>query len=127
MPKIDQQIVFLPVRDLAVSSRFYGEVLGLRMALDQGSCSIFQWTGGAYIGLCERADGVEPAERVFLTLVTQDVEGWHAHLSAHGIETDGPPRENADYKIIQFFAKDPDGYTIEVQKFLDPAWVEKPM
>lgn len=32
----------------------------------------------------------------------------------------GPPEENEDFAIYQFFAEDPDGRTVEVQTFLNP-------
>lgn len=33
---------------------------------------------------------------------------------------DAEPRENKDYKIYQFFAKDPEGRTLEFQYFMHP-------
>jgi hypothetical protein len=42
----------------------------------------------------------------------------HRAVTAAGIQTDGPPRFNADYGVYHFFTKDPDGYTVEVQRFV---------
>jgi len=39
-PPIDQQITFLYTRDLATTARFYEQVLGLPLAVDQGDCRI---------------------------------------------------------------------------------------
>lgn len=33
---------------------------------------------------------------------------------------DGPPRDNDQYKIYQFFAEDPEGRALEFQAFLHP-------
>jgi len=41
-PPIDQQITFLYTRDLATTAQFYEEILGLRLALDQGDCRIYR-------------------------------------------------------------------------------------
>lgn len=120
-PPIDEQITFLRTRDLERSANFYENVLGLSLTLDQGACRIYRVRDGAFIGIC----GGEPApetKSLIFTLVTQDVEGWYEHLSAANVELDGPPRYNEKFLITQFFAKDPDGYAIEVQRFEDPRW-----
>jgi len=41
MLPIAEQITFLYTRDIAASARFYEEVLGLELALDQGGCRIY--------------------------------------------------------------------------------------
>jgi catechol 2,3-dioxygenase-like lactoylglutathione lyase family enzyme len=32
------------------------------------------------------------------------------------------PTMNTTYNIYHFFMRDPDGYLVEIQRFLDPAW-----
>ena len=49
-PSFDQQVTFLYVADLAVSSHFYQDLLGLALVLDQGACRIYRVAGEAYIG-----------------------------------------------------------------------------
>jgi catechol 2,3-dioxygenase-like lactoylglutathione lyase family enzyme len=116
-----QQITFLPVAKLAVSSRFYRDVLGLELVLDQGDCHIYQTTKTSFVGLCERSEvSVEP--RLMVCLTTNDVDGMHAKLVEAGARCTIAPRHNTDYKIYQAMFEDPDGYTIEIQQFLDPDW-----
>lgn len=62
-------------------------------------------------------------DRVVLTLVTDDVSGWHARLTEAGARVDGPPRQNERFRIFHFYAFDPDGYRVEIQRFDDPAWI----
>ena len=38
----DQQITFLYTRDLAATARFYEDVLGLPLTVDQGDCRIYR-------------------------------------------------------------------------------------
>lgn len=121
-PPVDQFITFLPATDLAEVDRFYGQLLGLEMALDQGTCRIFRITAGAFVGFCMGPARIDPPEAVILTLVTDAVSEWHASLVAHCVATDGPPRVNERYQIEHFFAMDPNGYRIEVQRFLDSRW-----
>lgn len=122
MPR--QSIVFLPVPDLTFARTFFGEWLGLPLALDQGTCLIFRTHTGAYWGFCQCDTPVPEnlAEKIMLTLVEDDVEGWYEHLLRVGVKTDGPPRENPRYQIHHFFAEAPGGYRLEVQRFLDSAW-----
>lgn len=114
-------ITFLRVRDLPAAGRFCEGTLGLRLVLDQGACRIYRAGPSVYLGLCQ-GEPPEPASSVCLTWVVDDVDGWHGRLSAAGAVCDGPPRVNEAYGIYHFFAEGPEGYRVEVQRFLDPAW-----
>jgi catechol 2,3-dioxygenase-like lactoylglutathione lyase family enzyme len=117
----DAQITFAYVADLDRSTRFYRDVLGLELVLDQGGCRIFRAAGDAYLGFCVRDDAPRPAG-VMLTLVAEDVDGWHERLVAAGVRIEKPPAENPEYGFYHLFATDPDGYTVEIQRFLDADW-----
>lgn len=117
----DQQITFLPVRDLEQASVFYGGVLGLALVLDQGDCRIYRVSASAFVGLCERTSKGDMTG-LMVTLVTADVDGWHERLTAAGVPCDRPPQNNEKYQLYQAFYRDPDGYLVEIQRFLDPAW-----
>lgn len=120
LPAIDQQITFLYTRDLAASAHFYESILGLSLALDQGSCRIYGVCGTAFVGLCQRDDApLQPAGVIF-TLVTDDVDGWYAALKARGVEFEEPPAHNPHYQIYHCFLRDPNGYLIEIQRFDRP-------
>ncbi len=121
-PSIDESITFLPTADLAATRRFYEDDLGLALRLDQGSCLIFELASGQHIGFCAKDAPVSPSERVMITIVTQEVEAWHDHLTARGLAADGPPRLNPTYQIFHFFVADPNGYLVEIQRFEDPRW-----
>ena len=119
----DQHVTFLYASDLAASAKFYSEKLGLELVLDQGPCQIFKIAGEAFLGVCQCSE-THPAspDGVIVTFVTQDVDGWYERLQADGVQTDGPPKLNPRYNIYHLFLKDPDGYTLEIQTFKDPAW-----
>lgn len=123
MLPIDQQITFLYTRDLASTVHFYEDVLGLELVLDQAVCRIYHVTGSAFVGLCQRDD--LPDDRVsgvIFTLVTQQVDKWYTHLVKLGVTIEKPPTLNPRYNIYHFFLRDPNGYLIEIQRFLNPAW-----
>lgn len=115
-----QFVTFLRSPQPARSFQFY-ESLGLRLALDQGGCRIYQVSPSAYLGVCEGTTP-DPLGSLCLTWVVEDVDGWFERFVQLGVPTDGPPRENPAYQIYHFFATDPDGYRLEVQRFLNPAW-----
>ena len=48
----DQLVTFLYTRDLARSAAFYGDTLGLPLALDQGGCRIYRVSPDGFLGLC---------------------------------------------------------------------------
>ena len=117
---IDQLITFLDTRDLARTSDFYERVIGLQLARDQGRCRVYHVAGSAYLGFCQNDDAAHPAPRVVLTLVTDRVDEWFAHLKRHAVEIVKEPAENPPYRIYNGFARDPSGYLIEIQRFWEP-------
>ena len=121
MKQFDAQITFCRVRDLAVSARFYEDKLGLKLALDQGTCRIYRVTDTAFIGFCCSEQTPCP-DGVILTLVTREVDACHRQLKENGILIEKEPVFNPDYNITHCFFRDPDGYLIEIQRFEDPVW-----
>lgn len=121
-PKIDQQVTFLYTRDLAKTAVFYEELLELPLILDQGSCRIYRVSADGFLGFCQREEAPEEPVGVIFTLVTTEVDAWHRFLSDKGVEFEKPPVLNPDYNIYHCFLRDPNGYLLEIQQFLDPAW-----
>jgi catechol 2,3-dioxygenase-like lactoylglutathione lyase family enzyme len=123
-----QSVTFLYAVDPAACRRFYAEVLGLPLVLDQGRCAIFGVADNrAFIGICEARGPRELHEArseggSVHTLVTPDVDGWHARLAAAGTPGLTPPKLSAEYNVYGFFFRDPAGYLFEVQNFCAPKW-----
>ncbi len=122
LPPIDQQVTFLYVRNLEQSANFYAETLGLEQVLDQGGCRIFRVAGEAFLGICGHPEHKTAPKGFAFTFVTPQVDAWHDRLAAKGVTIEAPPEENERFRIYNFFARDPDGYLLEFQRFLDPAW-----
>jgi len=121
-PAIEQQVTFLYTRDLEATADFYEEILDLPLVLDQGSCRIYRVSGDGFLGFCEREETPEKPSGVIVTLVTAEVDAWHRYLSEKGVEFESPPAHNLTYNIYHCFLRDPNGYLLEIQQFLDPAW-----
>jgi predicted enzyme related to lactoylglutathione lyase len=122
--KIDAQITFLPCSDLAISRAFYTDVLGLEVAVDQGSCLILAVADNAYVGVCERTD-VGPNPSVIVTFVTDDVDGWCDRIINTGGFVHSGPEHSDQYGIYHAFVHDPDGNVLEIQRFDDSSWADR--
>jgi len=120
MSGLEGQITFCGCTDLARTSAFYEDALGLPLAVDQGKCRIYLAAKGAYLGFCEH---IEPSpDGLILTLVAADVEERHRRLVERGIPVEGEPVHSEEFAITHFFLRDPDGHRVEVQRFDDPDW-----
>lgn len=113
---ISQQITFFYVQDLVRTAQFYEKILGLHLEIDQGGCRIYRVTDNGWVGFCQR-ESPKP-QGVIFTLVTPEVDGWYVYLLKHGVAIEAPPKVNEAYRIYHFFLHDPDGYLIEIQRFL---------
>lgn len=130
-PDFVQQVTFLYTDQPARSFRFYEAVLGLPVVLDQGPARIYRVAGEAHLGVCETSSVQQgpPPDRqpggVIVTFVCRgraEVDDWHRTLTERGVVFEKAPAENASYRIYNAFFRDPDGYLLEIQAFLEPAW-----
>ncbi|MCY3914754.1 MAG: VOC family protein [Chloroflexi bacterium] len=120
---IDAQITFVYTHDLEGASHFYEAVLGLPLAVEQGSCRIYRVLDeNAYLGICQGDAAPEDISGLIITLVASDVDGWYERIVARGWECEHPPRHNEAYQIYHFFLRDPSGYRIEIQRFDREDW-----
>jgi catechol 2,3-dioxygenase-like lactoylglutathione lyase family enzyme len=124
-----QQVTFLYVRDLAISERFYGETLGLELVLNQGLARIYRiGAGNAFLGIClssavQQAPSPDRAPLgVIVTFVIDEVDAAAAALKAKGVTFEKEPAINTTCNIYNCFFRDPDGYLLEIQRFLSPDW-----
>jgi catechol 2,3-dioxygenase-like lactoylglutathione lyase family enzyme len=117
--KLDGLIAFYPCHDLEATRNFYERDLCLPLVRDQGTCLIFGVALNAHVGFCQH-DAVLEHRGLIVTLLTEDVDGFYQRLRQLGVETEAAPKQNDTYRIYHFFALDPDGYRVEVQRFLEP-------
>ncbi len=122
-PPTSQSLTWVYTEDLDGTCRFYAETIGFPQVLDQGACRIFRTSPTGFLGVCQVRPGrwVEPKGTV-ITFVTDDVDAWHARLVARGAAPETPPARSAAFNVYAFFVRDPNGYLLEFQTFLDPAW-----
>ena len=114
-------ITWLYYRDLSKAMRFYEDVMGFSLEVDQGWSKIYRIRDGAYIGLVDEAEGYHRASEnkpVIVCLNVEDADDWYQKLESNGLELEDIPRESERLKVRVFMLKDPEGYTIEIQETL---------
>jgi len=124
-PRIDRSITFTYTDDLAGASRFFREVLELDFVVDQGPCHIFRLTDESFIGVCDLPDRPSEQAGVTITIVSDDVEGWHEFLTARGVEYVKTPAHSDRFNVFSSLFISPHGYRIEIQRFDDREWHER--
>jgi lactoylglutathione lyase len=111
-------ITFLYYRDLAGAMRFYEDILGLPLVIDQGWSKIYRICPGAHVGLVDEAKGMHRAateKPVQLCLRVPDVDAWFAYASHLSLPGLSKLFVNDALGIRAFVFDDPEGYQIEVQ------------
>jgi len=117
-------IPWLYYRDLTRAIRFYEDVMGFEMVVDQGWSKIYRIREGAYIGLVDGEKGYHKAsdtKPVIVCLNVRDADAWYEMLKGKGVEIEEKPQESERLKIKVFMFKDPEGYVIEIQESLPGA------
>ena len=120
--QVDKLITFLYYKDLGAAMRFYEDVLGFSVAIDQGWCKIYNISLDGYVGLVDEARGshkANPIKPVQICLRVPDVDAWHAYLKQYDVEGLTTPRSVDELKIRVFVFYDPEGYQIEIQSVLN--------
>ena len=116
-------ITFFYYRDLPAAMRFYEDVLGLPLAIDQGWCKIYRICTGAHVGLVDEARGMNKwaaVKPVQLCINVPDVDGWYGYARAAGLANLSDLFVNDELGIRAFVFRDPEGYQIEIQSATRP-------
>jgi lactoylglutathione lyase len=120
-PAVDGLITFLYYDDLEKAEEFYRDVMGFDLVVDQGWAKILNVAEKAHVGLVDGNVGyhrASPTKPVMITIVVDDVDQWYEHMQKLGIETLNEPRDNEELSLRMFLLEDPEGYVIEIQKFI---------
>lgn len=125
-PAINQSIVFTYCDDLPAASRFLAEVMELELVVDQGPCHIYRLTETGFLGVCALPDRPRAQAGVTLSIVSDDVEGWHEFLVSKGVGFERAPAPSARFGITSALFVSPHGYRIEIQRFDDADWHRGP-
>jgi hypothetical protein len=109
-------IVFFSTTKLEEVKGFYIERVGCELWLDQGSCAILRY-GNLLVGFCQSQEADLDTLITFFYERKEDVDALYEELKPSSISA---PKENRKYRIYHFYARDPEGRSIEFQSFLHP-------
>ena len=119
---VQANIVFLYYRDIPAAQRFYEDVIGLRLTVDQGYSKIYQISPTSFVGLVDETQGLHrasDAKPVTLSFVTEQVDAWYEYLVERGVRMRAPLRDGTRQPTRGFVAIDPEGYLLEFEWFPD--------
>ena len=107
-------------RDLAKAKEFYQNTLGLEVVEETDSTAKFLLAGDSFLMLRSLANsgytGTEP-KSVALALLTNQLEGWYAHLQEQKVTIKYPLKQKPGGPHDGFVAVDPEGYLLEFETF----------
>jgi len=108
-------IIFFQTKKLDELADFYMNKIGCELWLDQGGCKIFQFENMLF-GFCQRDNVDEQGMITFYYPSHEEVNQMYNQMKDIALSE---PKDNPNYKIYHFFAKDPEGRNIEFQYFWD--------
>ena len=113
-------ITFLYYRDLDRAFRFYRDVMGFPLAIDQGHLAkIMRICNGAHVGLVDEAHGMHKwadTRPVQLCIRVPDIDAWYDYAREQGVANLSDLFANETIGIRAFVFDDPEGYQIEIQQ-----------
>jgi len=115
------QITLLYFRNVEKAYHFYEEVLCLTLRIDQGYGRIYQVSGNALLGVMDEKRGFLQSgsgKSVMISLITDEVDEWYERLQEKGVKLLSKPLTKEEIGIRSFLFEDPEGYILEIQKFL---------
>ncbi len=108
---------FYPCSNIEATTKFYTEVIGLKLHSDQGTARIFD-TGYGYWGFVQYDDRSPNPSGLCLSLNCNGTEGvdlQYKRIIDAGVATLGEPKMHEKFPVYSFFMNDPDGYVVEFQ------------
>lgn len=121
-PGVDLNITFIYFNDLEKAMRFYEDVMGFELLIDQGWCKIYQSSASGCVGLVDGSRGHHKASEtkpIILCFRVPDVDAWYAYLKGKGAEITHEIKTNHELKIRAFLTRDPEGHTVELQSAVE--------
>jgi catechol 2,3-dioxygenase-like lactoylglutathione lyase family enzyme len=113
--------VFFYYQNLPRAQKFYEETLGLKRVLDYGFASIHQISRTTFVGLVDEAGGMHKTtetKSVTLSFISEEVDAWYQYLTGKGVGMHRPLKDATRHPTRGFVARDPEGYFLEFETFL---------
>ncbi len=121
---IKATVLWLYTPDVGAMSRFYEEVMGFEVTVDQGWAFIHATSASGFIGPVDGAKGMHSwteEKAVMLSFLTTDLDAWFTHLTTEptfDLREEGIVEETRAGARV-FVGADPDNYLIEFDEFFE--------
>ena len=118
-------VLWMYYEDLAGAERFYEEVMGLTLIVDQGWAKIYRTSATGFIGLVDGEKGMHQATQdkaVTVSFLTTDVDAWFEHFEAQEQleKLELRHHEVLDEGFVRVFVGyDPENYFLEFDTFME--------
>jgi hypothetical protein len=102
--------------------KFYEEVMGFDLIVDQGWAKIYQIGPSGYFGLVDEQRGMHnftEEKAVTLSIFTANIDDWYEYLSNNDRVEMRSQKIEVEDEFRAFIAYDPEGYFIEWDVFSD--------
>jgi predicted enzyme related to lactoylglutathione lyase len=121
---IRANVIWLYYRDVPAAQRFYEDVFGSALLVDQGFAKVYGSSGSGFIGLVDEAQGLHrfsEAKAVNVAFLTDEIDAWYGRFKEHGLDIKDPLEDATSIPVRAFVAYDTGGYFLEFDRFLqDP-------
>jgi len=115
-------VVWFYYKDMEGAQKFYEEVMGFDLIVDQGWTKIYRIGPGGYFGLVDEQRGMHhftEEKAVTLSFFTDNIDGWYEYLSGNDRVTMRSKKIEVEDEYRAFIAYDPEGYYLEWDVFSD--------
>lgn len=115
-------IVWFYYKDMEGVQRFYEEVMGFDLLVDQGWTKIYRIGPTGYFGLVDEQRGMHSYtedKAVTLSFFTDNINGWYDYLSSNDRVEMRSKKIEVEDEYKAFIAYDPEGYYLEWDVFSD--------
>lgn len=119
--KIFDQTVFLYYSHLDKAAHFYESIMGFKPFFSLNWVKIYQVTGNALLGIVDEKKGFHRTSQdkpIMLSWTVDDVNEWYEYLVKKDVEIVSVPEDNPDTGIRACIFHDPEGYALEVFKWI---------
>lgn len=109
-------------RDPAAAVRFYGETLGLDKVREAGGTTLFRIASGSFLEIAPlpgAGPGTGAGGTATLSIITDEVDDWHAYLKGLGVPPANELADSARRPTRSFAVLDPEGRRVEFVRLLD--------
>ena len=121
--RIRATVQWLYFEDMERIERFYRELLGAEVIVDQGWAKVLPASRTGFVGLVDGSRGLHQATEqkgVTVSFFTDDLHGWFEYVKESGaFELRSDELHEVGPRVQAFVGYDPEGYYLEFDKFLE--------